>query len=135
MALESRTSPALDESTMTTIADHSSSDLMLLLGFAQYLWFDSAGFGGTALGNLRTARDPPYAATDQNDSCPAIGRNVLMQKKMGEYCYQQVSHGGRAQHVTQVGPLERGQVSPKKTNQECDSSHHPGIPQRADYTQ
>src|SRR5258708_3131213 len=130
IALESRTSPALEVSTITAIADHSSSDLMLLLSLAQH-W----GTSGTALGDFRTACNPSYAATDQNDSQPAIGRHVLMQKKMGQHGHQQISHGGRRQHVTQVSPGERGQIGRKKTNQECDSSKYPRITQRADHVQ
>src|SRR5262249_11726094 len=59
MALESRTSPPLERRTISKIALHSSSDLMLPLASAQ------AGFPRLWLSQGWAARNPAYAAANQ----------------------------------------------------------------------
>src|SRR5260370_2278970 len=64
MALESKTSPPLEPSTIMKMAVQSSSDFIVLLARMQ------AGFPGRGVGEIRTARDPAHAAPNPQDPPP-----------------------------------------------------------------
>src|SRR5262245_45868296 len=121
MALESRTSPPLEASTTAAIADHSSSDFMLLLA-ARHTCFPRL-----RRSKGRPARDPAHAAAYQQNAQPACWRDVLMKKGPSQDSYQDVTHGRGGQNVTEISPGKRGQVGRKESHQAGDPNQHPGI--------
>src|SRR5205807_6963874 len=76
MALESRTSPALEAKTIMPIALHSLSGFMLLPWLTQHLLVVLSSLG-LRLSQSRAAGHPAYAATDEQNADPAKSRYIL----------------------------------------------------------
>src|SRR5258707_6290366 len=111
MALESRTSPALEASTIAAMALHSSSDFMLLL---RPLGMGLARAAGRQSG---AAGYPTNPTTNQQDSQPAQRGNVLMQKVFSNQGDEHVPQRGGWQNIRQIGPGKGGQIGSEEGGQ------------------
>src|SRR5262249_40515211 len=100
IALDVRTSPPLEASTITAIAIHSSSHFMLLL-------LHCCRRFSRMLCQCRTSCYPASSTTDQQHSQPAEQGDVFVKKKLGNECDKHVAEGRGWQYVAQVSKGKR----------------------------
>src|SRR6478752_371807 len=137
MAAERSTSPALEASTSVAMAIQSlswftlpsqfalGSDLMLLAGWMVGGRGRPADFA--VHGERRAARHQAHTAGDQQHAGPAPGADSLMQEHAREKGRDHVAKRGGGEHVSEVGPGERGEIRVKKTGKAENAEDDPGI--------
>ena len=75
----------------------------------------------------RPARYEADSGHDQHDADPALETDLLLQQGARQKGHYDVAKGGGRQHVGQIGPGERRQVSGKKDEKKADTQQNPGV--------
>src|SRR5262249_52261284 len=124
IALDVRTSPPLEASTITAIAIQSSSHFMLLL-------LHRGGRFPRMLRQRRTSRYPAYSKTDPQYSPPAPPFDVLLKHEFRNECDKHVTKGRGWQNVAQVSKGESRQIRSKENGETENPDQDPRIPNRS----